>query len=201
MSSCQPEGEGIAQLCTLAVEVVVSVSRIPPRLLTLPGLQFLDNVNVKHWGIKIGSGYYDLKMRGIYRTKPGVAFAAPLAARDERSISKSIYIGRTHFTNEEVKEFGKNNLISLLGGFFSISTIVLKFQQQFIVLNMLRGITSGWTIARALQLTNWHVLSFAINAAILNPTVQKPPTYMGCHMSYECVLLRLQSVLKSLLLK
>ena len=74
----------------------------------MPGSQVLSSINTTHWGLKVGSSYHDLKMRGLFQTKPDVVFAATFAERDEREISKTIFIGRTHFKNEEIKHFGKS---------------------------------------------------------------------------------------------
>lgn len=100
----------------MPVEIVISAPRIHPWILKLPGSQVLTSINTTHWGLKVGPSYHDLKMIGLFQTKPDVVFSSTIATRDEREMSKSIFIGRTHFTNEEIKDFGKFRAKS---GFYS----------------------------------------------------------------------------------
>lgn len=106
-SSCF-ETEQLPALETLSVEVVISAPRIHPWILKLPMSQLVCSLNTTHWGLKVGSSYYDLKLRGLYRTKPDVAFAATLAERDERAVAETISVGKTHLTIEEVRNFGRS---------------------------------------------------------------------------------------------
>ena len=107
MDSTYTDNEETDQSRTLHVEIVTSIPRLHPWVLKLPGSQVFGSINTTHWGLKVGSSFYDLKMRGLYRTKPDVAFAATLAERSERAIDKSISVGSTHFKVEEIRDFGK----------------------------------------------------------------------------------------------
>ena len=141
-----------AQMNARPVEIVVSAPRIHPWILKLPGSQLLTSINTTHWGLKVGSSYHDLKMRGLFRTKPDVAFAPTLVDRDERAISKPILIGKTHFTDEEICLFSK--FIYCFCNFKSLnwsSVTVLTFKKQSIAFYMYRGIISGLTTVKALQ--------------------------------------------------
>ena len=70
------------------VEAVVSAPRLPRWAMKIPGAQILTSANTTHWGLKVGASYHDLKMRGLFQTRPDVAFAETLDDRDERRSSK-----------------------------------------------------------------------------------------------------------------